>query len=613
MLADRQRFGITSAMSASEAAAPQKSNASRAWLRALEATANIGTAPTRTLPVVMQEGAQTFGDAPALISECECWSHRELSARMNRYARFALAHGIAHGDAVALMMPNRPEYLAIWLGISAVGGVVALLNTNLSGRALAHCINVVAPRHIIVAAELHEAFASARGALECAPTIWMHGAGCWQIARIDQAVDTCSDAPLESGEGPRVTLDDRALYMYTSGTTGWPKAAIIDHRRLMNWSHWFAGMIGTTPADRMYDCLPLYHSVGGVVATGAVLVNGGSVVIREKFSASRFWDDVAHTECTLFQYIGELCRYLVNAPPHPHERAHRLRLCCGNGLSAGVWNTFQNRFAIPQILEFYAATEGNLSLYNAEGKPGAIGRVPPFLAHRFPVALVKIDAETGEPARGAHGFCMRCAPDEIGHALGRIGKGASGAGGRFEGYTSAAETEKKVLRNVFEPGDAWFATGDLMRRDAQGYFYFVDRIGDTFRWKGENVATSEVAEALSEFPAIADASVYGVSIPGMEGRVGMAALVPNGPMDLVALRAHLAARLPAYARPLFLRIRSRLDVTATFKHTKSDLVTEGYDPNRADDPLYFDHPARQAFVPLTPALYDEISTGRIAL
>jgi fatty-acyl-CoA synthase len=490
---------------------------------------------------------------------------------------------------------------------------VSLLNTNLFGRALAHCINLVAPKHIIVAAELADAFVSAQNDLEGKPTIWMHGeGGSLGFEYIDREIERCSEADLAPTERRPVTIDDRALYMYTSGTTGWPKAAIIDHRRLMTWSHWFAGMMDTTPADRMYNCLPLYHSIGGVVATGALLVNGGSVVIREKFSASRFWDDVTRFDCTLFQYIGELCRYLTNAPPHPLEREHRLRLCCGNGLGAAVWNDFKTRFRIPQILEFYAATEGNLSFYNVEGKPGAIGRVPGFLAHRFPSALVKLDADAQTPVRGDDGLCVRCAPNEVGQALGKIGKG-SGVGARFDGYTSRAETEKKIVRDVLEKGDAWFATGDLMRKDAQGYFYFVDRVGDTFRWKGENVATSEVADAIAEFPAVADVSVYGVAVPGAEGRAGMAAIVPKGELDLAALRQHLAARLPVYARPLFLRIRDGLDVTGTFKHSKAGLVAEGYNPRAVADILYFDHPATQAFVPLDAALHDDISAGRIRL
>ena len=222
----------------------------------------------------------------------------------------------------------------------------------------------------------------------------------------------------------------------------------------------------------MYNCLPMYHSVGGVLATGAVLVGGGSVVIRERFSARQFWSDVVRWDCTLFQYIGELCRYLLHTEPHPHETEHRIRMCCGNGLRPDVWNGFKERFRIPQILEFYAATEGNVSLVNVEGKPGAIGRIPPFLAHRFPAALVKYDAEADAPVRDARGFCVRCAPNEVGEAIGQLLKDRSNVGSRFEGYTNEEASEQKILRDVFEPGDAWFRTGDLMRQGRARLFLF---------------------------------------------------------------------------------------------------------------------------------------------
>ena len=365
----------------------------------------------------------------------------------------------------------------------------------------------------------------------------------------------------------------------------------------------------TGPDDRMYDCLPLYHSVGGVVATGALLVNGGAVVIREKFSARGFWDDVARHDCTLVQYIGELARYLVNAAPHPLERQHRLRLACGNGLRADVWEAFKDRFAIPHILEFYAATEGNLSLYNVEEKPGAIGRVPAFLAHRFPAAIVKRDATTGEPLRDAQGLCVRCAADEPGEALGRIGRDNPGA--RFDGYTDAQASEKKILRDVLKPGDAWFRTGDLMRKDAKGYFYFVDRIGDTFRWKGENVATTEVAETLARCPGVRDATVYGVAIPGADGRAGMAALVVDDDFDLAALHRHVAACLPSYARPVFVRIRAELATTGTFKHRKDELAREGYDPAATSDAIYVSDPQQQAYVRVDGALFERIQRGQL--
>ena len=379
----------------------------------------------------------------------------------------------------------------------------------------------------------------------------------------------------------------------------------------MQWSHWFAGLIDVQPSDRMYDCLPMYHSVGGVVAPGAALVRGASVVVRDRFSARDFWRDVGHWDCTLVQYIGELCRYLLHAEPTTFETEHRVRVCCGNGLRADVWAAFQQRFHIPRILEFYAATESNVSMFNVEGKPGAIGRIPPFLAHRDPMALVRWDPEREAPVRDADGRCIRCTTDEVGEALGKVDEAQ--AGRRFEGYTSTDASELKILRGVFEPGDAWFRTGDLMRRDADEYYYFVDRIGDTFRWKGENVATSEVAEAICAFGGIREATVYGVSVPSADGRAGMAAVVLDADLDLPAFRAHLRERLPGYARPLFLRIRNTLDVTTTFKHAKQDLIRDGYDPAAVSDVVLFDHPELEAYVGLDAALYDRIQTGRIRL
>jgi fatty-acyl-CoA synthase len=383
--------------------------------------------------------------------------------------------------------------------------------------------------------------------------------------------------------------------------------------RLMQWSHWFAGMMDTRPSDRMYNCLPMYHSIGGVVATGAMLVSGSSVMVRREFSASRFWDEVVNWNCTLFQYIGELCRYLVNSPAHPREADHRIRLCCGNGLRPDIWHTFQNRFQIPQILEFYAATEGNFSLYNCEGKPGAIGRIPSFLAHRFPVALIKLDRDAGEPVRDEDGFCIRCFTNEAGEAIGEIIDDDTHPGSRFEGYTDKEAAKKKILRNVFVAGDAWFRTGDLMRKDAKGYYYFVDRIGDTFRWKGENVSTTEVAEAIAACRGVVEAIVYGVSIPGTEGRAGMAAVVVTNDFDLLAFRRHLVQHLPEYARPLFLRIRDVIETTGTFKPNKQQLSREAYNPAGIADPVYFNDRMRAALVTLDAALYERIRSGDLRL
>ena len=585
----------------------------RAWVRALELTAPIAKHPQRLLPTVIEELAERLGETPALLSDRECLTYRGLGERANTYARWALAQGVGKGDAVGLLMPNQPEYLAIWLGISRIGGVVALLNTNLAGPALAQCINLVAPRHLIVAGELGEQLMSALPLVTDRVQIWAHGPGAPDLPRIDGEIERHGGERLGAAERRPVTIEDRALYIYTSGTTGLPKAANVSHGRLMQWSHWFAGLLDTRASDRMYNCLPLYHSVGGVLATGAVLVGGGSVVVRERFSARDCWADIVRWDCTLFQYIGELCRYLLHAEACLQETAHRLRLCCGNGLQADVWTAFKTRFRIPQIVEFYAATEGTVSLFNVEGEPGAIGRIPGFLAHRVPVALVRCDVEQEAPVRDAAGFCVRCGPNEVGEAIGKIVEDPASVGGRFEGYTTPGASETKILRNVFEAGDAWVRTGDLMRKDERGYFYFVDRIGDTFRWKGENVATAEVAEAIYAFPGVRAATICGVAIPGTDGRAGMAALVTDGELDLGAFRAYLNARLPAYARPVFVRLREALEVTATFKPTKTELMRQGYDPAASGDAIYFNDPKGQAFVRLDRALYDRIQTGQVRL
>jgi fatty-acyl-CoA synthase len=585
----------------------------RGALRTLGMTTPIARHPTRVFPQVVAELADKYGDAPALLSDRERFSYGELAARANRYARWALAQGLRKGDTVCLMMPGRPEYLAIWIGITRVGGVVALLNTHLTGPALAHSINVVSPKHIIVAAELFAALTSARAHLSGDPEIWLHGDADVNFARIDRVVDGLSGDPLATSDCPPLTIEDHALYIYTSGTTGLPKAANMNHYRVMLASYAFAGVMNTWASDRMYDCLPLYHTAGGLLATGALLVDGGSVVIRDKFSAREFWDDVVRWDCTCFQYIGELCRYLLNAPPSPQERAHRLRLACGNGLRPDVWGQFKKRFRIPQIIEFYAATEGNVSLFNFDGKEGAVGRLPWWMAARFPTKIVRFDRERQQPVRDQRGFCIECEVDEPGEVVGKILKDASKPGQRFEGYADATETGRKILHDVFEKGDAWFRTGDLMRKDKNGYFYFVDRIGDTFRWKGENVSTTEVEEAIGRFGGIAEANVYGVAVPGREGRAGMAALVAGDNLNLTALHEYLARQLPEYARPVFLRIREDNDVTTTFKQKKVDLVKDGFDPSRTGDPIYFSDPQRKAFVRLDGGLFADINAGRIRL
>lgn len=580
-----------------------------AWVRALERTAPIGRTPFRTLPVVIDDLGERFDSAPALVSRDACLSYRELSATARRYSRWALGQDLGTGDVVCLLMPNCPDYMAIWLGITRVGAIVSLLNTHLEGELLAHSIRIVEPKHVIVGASLASALERVRSDLPPAVQCWVQGASPHDFRDLTAEVAKMSGEPLVSSEYRSPSIGDRALFIYTSGTTGLPKAANVSHFRLLQWSHWFAGLMDTRPSDRMYNCLPLYHSVGGVVATGATLVGGGTVVLREKFSASDFWRDLVAEDCTLFQYIGELCRYLVISPPHPQETDHRLRLCCGNGLRLDVWEEFKSRFRIPQILEFYAATEGNFSLYNCEGRPGAIGRIPGFLAHRLPVAIVKFDVEAAAPLRDGEGFCERAAVNEVGEAIGQILDTREFAASRFEGYTDPEASANKVIRNVFASGDAWYRTGDLMRRDERGFFYFVDRVGDTYRWKGENVSSGEVGAMLVGCSGVSEAVVYGVRVPGSDGRAGMAGLVVSAAFDLAALWDEVAARLPHYARPFFLRILPALEVTGTLKPRTRGLAIEGFDPTAITDPLYFDDRARGAYIRLDAALFERLQNG----
>jgi fatty-acyl-CoA synthase len=532
-------------------------------------------------------------------------SYAELDARANRYAHWALAQGIGRGSVVALLMENRPDYICAWLGLFKAGAQVALINTNLSGAALAHSISISGARHAIVGAELEENFSAAP--FEERPVLWVEGraAGGDLSAVLSTLPDTSPGKAARAG----VTLKERAFLIYTSGTTGMPKAANFSHMRMLFMMSGFVGALSPRQSDRIYNPLPLYHSSGGVCAVGLAFFSGGSLILKRKFSLHEFWSDVHQYGATIFEYIGEVCRYLLNAPPSPLEHGHKIRVITGNGLRPEIWREFQERFAIPRIVEFYGATEGNVSMLNYDGTVGAVGRVPDYLEWLLPSRIVRFDVEKEMPVRGPDGLCIECGPDEVGEALGGV---STRAGREFEGYTNRADSEKKMLRDVFRKGDLWFRTGDLMRRDGLGYFYFVDRIGDTFRWKGENVSTGEVGEALAAVPGILEANVYGVSVPGVDGRAGMASLVVDGAFSLSELPQRLKM-LAQYARPIFLRLSPRIEVTGTFKQRKVDLVREGFDPSTISDPLYFLEPASGKYEQLTINQYGEILAGSVRL
>ena len=580
------------------------------WLRALQASARISADPMLILPRAFDAVVCEHGDKIALIGDTETFTFAELADRSNRYARWALANGIAAGDVVGLMLENRPEYVAIWLGLTRVGVIVALYNTNVVGPVLAHCVAISGANTIIAGSAYVETCIAATGNMAKRPVVLAIDRANGQT-HLDLAIASISGAVLPEIERPDISQRHHALYIFTSGTTGAPKAAIVSHQRIMHWAGWFNALIGADPSDRMYHCLPMYHSLGAVVAVWATLLSGGSAAVRPRFSAASFWSDVARLDCTLFQYIGEMCRYLVTAPDDPAARSHRLRLVVGNGLRADIWPRFVKRFAIRRVIEFYAATESNFSLYNLEGEPGSIGRIPPFVGANRDIALVKFDYATDCPQRFDDGLCRLTAVNEPGEAIARIDARPDGGNTGFLGYLDRMATDKKILRDVFALGDAWMRSGDLMRRDERGFFYFVDRIGDTFRWKGENVATSEVAEMIFAFSGIVDANVLGVSIPGNDGRAGLAELVIDDDFNLTAFKRHLDMTLPSYARPVFIQVLRGLKVTETQKHSRLKPDLAQIDPNSPDFMLYAINPSRTEYVRVDSEMHRAFLCGGI--
>ena len=535
-------------------------------------------------------------------------TYAEMDVLANKAANWALSLGLQPGDAVALFMENRPEYVSFWYGLSKVGIVVGLINHNLTDKALAHCVNIADAKIILTGADQDEAIRSANGLFEGDPKVWSYGGQ--EGEDLIGALAAASDARPSRDHRAQLRGKDLCLYVYTSGTTGLPKAARLTQARTQGMMRSFIAPCKITSRDRVYITLPLYHGTGGLCGVGQALMTGASIILRKKFSASQFWDDAADHGATAIVYIGELCRYLVNSPAHPKERAHKIRTGFGNGLRPDIWEEFLTRFNIPHICEFYGSTEGNVSFIGFDGKVGAVGRIPSYLEKSSfgHVAFVKFDVVEEEPVRGADGFCIKTDPGEPGEAIGKVGDDVRT---RFEGYNDEAATKKKILHDVFEKGDMWFRTGDLMSKDAEGYIYFIDRIGDTFRWKGENVSTNEVAEFVARAPGIATANIFGVSVPGTDGRAGMAAITTDGEVDFDGLYAWLSEQLPKYAIPLFIRVQQEAETTGTFKYRKVELVEEGFDPEKVSEPLWYFDPESNKYEPLTPDAHETILSGAV--
>lgn len=566
-----------------------------------------------TLADRLEERAVQFADRPFLYFEDRVLTYRELNEAANRVAHAAIRAGLQTGDVVALSMENRPEFLTTWMGFAKLGVTVALLNTNVRGQPLRHALETTRARLLVIGSECLAQLDSLAGDLAGVRSVWLARdpadrsgpSDASDIAGPPHAASLTAlllDMPATNPDPTvreKLVAGDDLFYMFTSGTTGLPKAARLSHMRYLGVGDGMSAVGGYGPDDVIACVLPLFHGAGGMVVISSALSKGAAVMLRRKFSASRFWEDARRYGVTGFQYVGEICRYLVNQPPSPDDRNHKVRTMMGAGLGPGVWKQFQERFGVKDILEGWSSTEANTSLTNLDNRPGACGRIP--FKERHNGRLIRYDVENDCHPRNPDGTCIECGPHEVGEFIGMIPNLPNSGAGRFEGYTSANETEKKILRNVFRPGDAWYRSGDLLYHDEDDYYYFVDRIGDTFRWKSENVSTQEVAEVLSTFAGVQIANVYGVKIPGAEGRAGMAALLLRDPaaFDPRGFYDFTAQHLPHYAAPVFVRLVRDADLTATFKLRKVDLQRQGYDPSSVSDPLFVRDDESETYLRLT--------------
>ncbi|XP_046760790.1 bile acyl-CoA synthetase isoform X2 [Gallus gallus] len=554
-----------------------------------------------------------WADLGAFVALDEVYTFSDMERRSNRAARaFALRLGLQPGQTVAVFLPNVPAYVWTWLALAKLGCAMACLNCNVRGRALLHARSAARADIVLSCSELQAAVE------EVLPDLKQEGVRVFYlnstsptpgVEALLPAIEAASDEPMPQYH-TNTTTASKAIYIYTSGTTGLPKAAVVTEMKVMMVAN-LARICGLRENDIVYTTLPLYHSAGLLIGVGGCLEVGATCVLRAKFSASQFWDDCRRYNVTVIQYVGELMRYLCNSPRRANDREHGVRLAIGNGLRATVWKEFLQRFGPISISEFYGATEGNAGFINYTGKIGAVGRVNVFLKAFASFELIKYNVEEDEPVRNEHGFCIRVRPGETGLLVIKITKSTP-----FHGYAGDSQkTEKKILRDVFVKGDAFFNSGDLLMMDQEKFLYFQDRVGDTFRWKGENVATTEVEATLAMVDFIQEVNVYGVPVPGCEGKCGMAAvrLKPGQSFDGESLYTFTRDTLPIYAAPRFVRIQNVLEITGTFKQCKGNLVKEGFDPNIITDPLFFRDEKKKSYVPMNPNIYANILDGSLNL
>ncbi|XP_059170137.1 long-chain fatty acid transport protein 1-like isoform X2 [Physella acuta] len=540
----------------------------------------------------------------------QVWTFNDAKLYADKIANFFYDSGYRKGDVIALFTENCPQYIPLWLGMSKMGIVAALINFNLRDMSLAHCIKISEAKAVIFGENLVEAVKDIRLSLPQSTVYFCLGnvsQADFSAVNLDNAIETI---PLYEIPTVNVKCSDRLFYVYTSGTTGLPKAAVVTNTRFCYMGYGVELMLDISPKDVIYISLPLYHTAGGIIGAAQAILSGTTLALRTKFSASQFWTDCVKYQCTVAQYIGELCRYLLAQPVRPEETQHSVRLMFGNGIKPQIWKQFQDRFGIKMIGEFYGATEGNCSIVNNRNKIGAVGfttRILPFL---YPITLIKVDLETNEVCRDKNGVCIKAEPGEPGELVGKIVKGDPVR--EFDGYVDDKATTKKVIRDVFSKGDLAFSTGDILVMDELGFFYFRDRTGDTFRWRGENVSTSEVEAVISNVVGLKDAVVYGVEVPGYEGRAGMAAIVDEtGSINTHQLGLSLSRALPAYARPLFIRLLKEADTTGTFKLKKTNLRDEGFNVTTIKDRIFILDQRTQQYQVLTPDVYKSVLDGRL--
>lgn len=568
---------------------------------------------TRDMPLLvpdrLEERAADNASTPFILFEEQSITFAEANRRANRVAHAAYALGLRRGDVVALLMSNRPEFVLTWLGLAKAGIVTALINTNTTGSVLGHALSEVKARTMIVGGELLELLDTLDGPVGM-PVLVDAEAG--QIFSVDsERKDLAPLLAAASEENPPkswregLVAADTLYLIFTSGTTGLPKAAKMSHLRFLNSGEMMGGLLSFGKDSVFYCVLPLYHGAGGMVVPSACLAFGIPFVLRRRFSRSGFWSDVRRHNITAMYYIGEIIRYLLATEPSAGERDHSLRKMAGAGLKSDIWRAFTERFGIELVIEGLGATEANYGLTNIDNVVGAVGRIthPEYTNIR----VQRWDFETDQPMRDAAGRPLLAGPDEVGELIAEVLPG-NGVAGFFEGYTSQEATEAKLARDLFHPGDTWVRSGDLVRVDADGYVWFVDRVGDTFRWKSENVSTQEVEAALVAFPGLDMVNVYGVRVPGTEGRAGMAALkfhkgnVFNPPVFYAFARERLAS----YAVPVFVRLCRAMDMTTTYKLRKRPFQRQGYDPALIGEPVFIADPQLGTYVPVTPETLERL-------